>query len=424
MKNKPMLYVAVFTLSTIILGILFRSRIFLVGSIASLSTYVVATRSFPPEDFDLDVYRESEEREVYVGDEIELTINIENMGDELHFVEIHDVLPSVVEVVEGSNHQILEIGEDEKKQIKYKISCPVTGKIKPGPIKIRYRDPLNFFSKNISSEKEMTLRVLPKIEEMDSVDVFPSHTKHWLGNIKSNSIGMGSEFFSLREYHPGDQFKDINWKATARNMSPITNEYEGEKSGDVILVVDGYEESVVGNVEHNTLRASIRATASLASNILSDRNRVGLIVMGDYLNWVYPSTGKMHFYRIMENLIKLEKGGMWELRDVKWLLKEFFPRKSLIIFISPLTVPEFSETIIDLGLKEYDVMVISPDPLKIEKEVVAEYEAVAERLCQTDRQSTIDKLWKYGMVVDWDPTDPLEPALEEVLKYKKKSRKR
>lgn len=425
-KRKPFAYISILGILSVLLGAMTRSWVFFVGAISSLSVFVIAAWTLPHEEIDVTVSRGATEREVYVGDEVEVTLEIKNEGERIRFLEVHDVLPAVVKLKEGLNHQILELDKDEKIQMKYKISCPVTGKINPGPIKMRFHDSLNLCLKEMKSEEEMTIRVLPRSEEMQSIDIEPSYTKHWLGEIKSKNMGVGSEFFSLREYHPGDQFRDINWKATAKQLDPITNAYEGEKSGDVILVVDGYEKGIVGNFKNNTLEASINAAGTLASNLLSARNRVGLVLMGDYLNWVYPRTGKNQLHRIMDNLTKLETGGSWELQGVKWLLKNFFPRKCMIIFISPLTVPEFSETIIDLCMEEYDVMVLSPDPIKIEKEIAENFDEdyqVAEKLSEVERSNTLEKLWKYGLVVDWDPTQPLEPTLEEVIRYRKKLRR-
>lgn len=369
----------------------------------------------------MKVERESSEsvREIYMEDELEVTIHLENRGDDLRFLEVHDPLPSLVELVEGANHQIFSLDTGEEKELNYKITCPVTGKIDIGPIRMRYKDAFGFFNEELKEGEKMRVRVLPRTEDMKMVDVNPSYTKHWLGEIKSSSMGVGSEFFSLREYHPGDEFRDINWKATAKQLDPITNAYEAEKSGDVVLVVDGYEEGIVGTMRDNSLRASIEAAATLASTILSARNRVGLVVSGEYLNWVYPATGKNQYHRILSNLTKFERGGTWDLEEIKWLLEDFFPKKSMLIFISPLTVREFSKTIIDLCRREYDVMVISPDPIKIEKSIGDGHEEMIETLYRTERNYMLERLWSYGaMVVDWDSSEPLEPELEEVLRYR------
>ncbi len=413
----------ILSVTGIILGHIFRSPPFFILPVATLALMVVSTRVMPPKRLSVSIDRESDERkrEIYVGDEIEMKVKIENNLRRSLILEVQDILPPMVEVIEGSNHKVMKFDKNEEKVLKYTLKCPVTGNIELGPLRIRYVDPLNFFSKERNYGDKVILRILPRAQEMQGVDINPSYTKHWLGDIKSRTIGVGSDFFSLREYHPGDEIRDINWKATARYFDPFTNEYEGEKSGDVILVVDGYKKSMVGTTRHNTLRVSIDAAASLASSILSARNRLGLIVSGEYVNWVYPGTGKNHYHKILANLTQFEKGGSWGLEGVKNLLEDFFPRKSLIIFISPLTIIGFTETIIDLSRKEYDVMVISPDPIKIEETLTEEKDELAEMICDIERKNIIERLWNAGtVVVDWDPNEPLEPALEEVLRYKEK----
>jgi len=421
--NKIFVLLTLLAVIGTILGNVFRSWVFFTLTISSLALFVISSRVMPPRMSMLSISRKSEERrkEIYVDDEVEITIFLKNEERRPVLLEVHDLLPSLVEVIEGSNRQVIKMEGNEEKELSYKISCPITGKIDIGPIKIRYRDPLDFFSKDIDAGEEMNIRVLPRTEEMKSVEIHPSYTKHWLGDIKSKNIGIGSEFFSLREYHPGDEIRDINWKATAKYFEPFTNEYEGEKSGDVILVVDGYKKGIVGTEGYNSLRVSVEAAASLSSSILSARNRLGLIVSGEYMNWVYPGTGKNHYHKVMANLTQFEKGGSWDLKGVRMLLEDFFPRKSLIIFISPLTIMEFTETIIDLSRKEYDVMVISPDPMKIEDEILDDYDEIAKSFCLTERKNIIDRLWSAGTtVVDWNPNEPLEPALKEVLQYKEK----
>lgn len=421
--NKIFVLITALAVVGTILGNLLYSWVFFTLTISTLSLFVISSRVMPSISSLISVSRKSKERkkEIYVNDEIEIDIILKNEERRPVLLEVHDILPSLVEIIEGSNRKVIKLEGNEEKEMSYKISCPITGKIDIGPIKIKNRDPLDFVSKDTELGERMTLRVLPQTQEMQSVDIHPSYTKHWLGDIKSKNIGIGSEFFALREYHPGDEIRDINWKATAKHFEPFTNEYEGEKSGDVILVVDGYKKGMVGTERYNSLRVSVDAAASLASSILSARNRLGLIVSGEYMNWVYPGTGKNHYHKVMANLTQFEKGGAWDLEGVRMLLEDFFPRKSLIIFISPLTIMDFTETIIDLSRKEYDVMVISPNPLKIEKELLDDCDEIAESLIRTERKNIIDRLWSAGTtVVDWDPSEPLEPALQEVLRYKEK----
>lgn len=420
MRSRISFYLVGFTILALVVGAVLRSWVFLVVSIANLSLIAVGLRGLTPDEIDVKVSRGSAEVDLYEGDSVWIELEVENEGDKLKHLEILDNLPADVELVEGSNHHVIEMEEGESRTLKYRLGCPLRGEVDIGPIHMRYRDPMGFFFEEWEEEDDMMVHVLPSEQDLGSVKIRPTSTRNWLGNIRSKNIGIGTEFFSLREYTPGDSLRRINWKATARNLEPISNEYEGERSGDVIIVVDAYREGNVGTVRENTTAASTRAAASLASSILRDRNRVGLIVLGDFLNWVYPSSGRDQFYKIMDGLSKVEEGGTWKLHDAKWLVKRFFPSGSLVIFISPLIQEEITETIIDMCMKEFDVMVLSPDPLAVEKKIKEDYDPMAEQMLRMERQNAINRIWRYSLVVDWDPDDPLEAVLEEVVRFRQR----
>lgn len=407
-----------FTFLSIIAGLILESWVFFMLSICTFSVLAVMNRGAIEEEVKLKVERKSEKKSVYEDDDLWIELSIKNEGQSLNYLEVHDVVPEDVELVKGSNHQILKLEENEEKILKYKIACSNRGKVEIGPIKFRYRDPLNLHFEEWTSQKPMALFILPKIEEIESINIRPLYTRKWLGNIRSQNMGRGTEFFSIREYLPQDDMRKINWKATSRFLEPMSNEYVGERSGDVIIIVDGHS---IGNEKMNTLDITVRAAGSIASSVLADRNRVGLIILGDILDWIYPDTGRDHYYKILEKLSKVEGEGHWKLQDTDWLLKRFLPGKSMIIFISPLLSEKTSQTIIDISRKENNVMVLSPDPLEIQKEVMDEYSPLAEQLTRLQRELVLEKLWDYSMVVDWDPNKTLESSLEEVVRYWRKS---
>ncbi len=421
MKSTTSFVLFAATITSFIFGIVRNSWVFLILAICIFSILAVEAKGALQEKVKLKIQRKSEKMSLYEDDEVWIELTIKNEGKSLSYLEIFDSLPPDIDIVEGSNHYILRLDEKEEKTMRYKIHCTRRGEMEIGPVKLRYRDPLDLHIEEWNSYELMELFVLPEIQEMKSVNVRPIYTKSWIGNIKSQRIGIGSEFFSLREYMPEDALKKINWKATARFLEPMTNEFIGEKSGDVILIVDGHRKNIIGNSERNTLDATIRAAGTLASSILEDRNRVGLIILGDYLRWLYPDSGRDHFYKIMEKLSGVKEGGQWELEDTKWILRGFFPKRSMIIFISPLLSKDVSETLLDICMEEHNVMVISPDPLVIEKEIIDDHSSLAENLSQLDREVILDKLWKYSIVVDWNPNEPLEASLREVTRYWKRS---
>jgi uncharacterized protein (DUF58 family) len=51
-------------------------------------------------------------------------------------------------------------------------------------------------------------------------------------------LGHSLEFDQVKNYVPGDDYRAINWKATARQGSLMTNSYTDEKSQHVYCVID------------------------------------------------------------------------------------------------------------------------------------------------------------------------------------------
>src|SRR5207245_2889964 len=102
-----------------------------------------------------------------------------------------------------------------------------------GPLIARVRDHVGFYltEKKLASE---TLSVMPRPERLRGVQLRPRHVGPWPGVIPSKALGLGTEFYSMRKYIPGDDPKRINWKASARYNELIVNEPEAERVTDVM----------------------------------------------------------------------------------------------------------------------------------------------------------------------------------------------
>jgi uncharacterized protein (DUF58 family) len=59
-----------------------------------------------------------------------------------------------------------------------------------------------------------------------------------IGESPVESPGVGTEFYGLRKYQPGDYYRQINWKATARRSELIISERMREGGGEFYLVLE------------------------------------------------------------------------------------------------------------------------------------------------------------------------------------------
>src|SRR5437016_13423600 len=92
--------------------------------------------------------------------------------------------------------------------------------------------------------------------------------------------GEGSEFYGIREYHPGDPLRRVHWRSSARMGRLAVVEYEHDVSVDLTLVLDARRGSDVGFGSETALEMAVTVAASLARLVLERGNRCRLAIPG------------------------------------------------------------------------------------------------------------------------------------------------
>jgi len=364
----------------------------------------------------LDVSREVSRDRSAVGQEFRITLRVANRGPRVDLLEVSDGVPREADVTNGRPHIVLALDEGEEVAINYTISPRVKGVLNLGPVTARSSGASGLEFEEAVIPIRTSIVVAPPLEDIRKARVQPRRTRRQLGQIPSRQIGAGAEFWGLREYVSGDETRRINWKASARFDRLVTNETRVERSGDAVIVLDARQESLVGPLARSTTEAGVRAALALASKILEGRNRVGLVVQREVLDWVYPAFGRKQLYRILDALVRVRPGGEWPFDHVLWVLERFFPRNCQVILVSPLLDREAVETVEGLAARGFAIMIVSPSAVEIERSMYADDPAlgIAYRLLRMERENAVSVLRRYADVVDWDPREPLAAALKGV----------
>jgi uncharacterized protein (DUF58 family) len=339
------------------------SMLFLAGITASI--LLVSSTMAPSGDIEIYGIRRLSDDKAYEDGKIKVVLRVRNRGRGTLFHVIEGIPDGAR--VEGKTEDMRYLKKGAELSLKYTISFPLKGKYRIGPVRIRCFDPMMFWVREYRIDLMDEIDVYVGTEDLRKAKIEPTKTRNWLGNIMSRRIGIGTEFYSIREYVSGDDMRQINWKASARSPRLLVNEHEGENSGDAVIVLDAKEEYLSGTESNNTFKAGVRTTLSIAAHLLRNRNRVGLVLLGDYLMWIYPEFGRRQLYKFMEAVSSLKKGGKWEFDTLYWIMTRFFPKNAYIIVISTLQSPEIPETIIQLRARGYDGIIISPSPIAIER---------------------------------------------------------
>ena len=124
----------------------------------------------------------------------------------------------------GLNQMRLNLRPGESARIRYVLRCPLRGHYSIGPVSLRSRNTFNLGVEEMYVDHHSDIVIFPQIKEVEEAFLRSRTPKMYTGATTLRTPGQGSEFYSLREYVPGDPFKNINWKAYARTGELMVNE--------------------------------------------------------------------------------------------------------------------------------------------------------------------------------------------------------
>ncbi|MDP6856223.1 MAG: DUF58 domain-containing protein, partial [Candidatus Thalassarchaeaceae archaeon] len=286
---------------------------------------------------DVQVVRTLSADNLYKGDDLYVELEITNPSwRRTQQLEIYDNVPHEMKLRSGLNYMRVNLGPGETTRVRYVLRCPLRGHYSIGPISIRYRDSFNLFSQEMYVDHRSDLIVFPQVRAIEEAMVRSRTPKMYTGATTLRTPGPGTEFFSLREYVPGDPFKIINWKAYARTGQLIVNEKCRDAVTDVFILVDSRDISRIGTVLKNPLEVGTVAAASLASYFIKRRDSVALAVYDDRLSFLPPDTGDKQYFKILSSLAGVAPKGAMPLQAVTNALSSRFSRGSPVFIISAL----------------------------------------------------------------------------------------
>ena len=371
------------------------------------------------------VERTASSQNIFEDGELEISFRLRNHGLLGGFVEIYDELPSQARLVRGSNYTLLYLKRQQEVSFTYTVQVPLRGHYHLGPVRLRVKDAFDLFYSERHEKALEPFSVFPRIEPLDSEILGGKNPKLYQGAMPIYSVGEGTQFYSLREFLPGDSLRKVNWKATARTGEMMVNETEHEDILDIFLLLDARGVSGLGSPTDNPLEMCCRAAATFADQLLRARNNVGLTVYGSRTATVHLGRGNTHLHRILTALADAKAEGELPLKLVIQDLLPYIPSGSPIILFSALDNDDTLPDAFTLALtRGYALTVVSPSSLELEAMLgrfaprpgtspeVRTKLALAQETARIERDNTISELRSWGVHLgDWKPGDPVNLAL-------------
>ncbi len=306
----------------------------------------------------------------------------------------------------------------------YQLRPPRRGDYRFGDLYLRWESTLGLFRRQARFTAAEAVKVYPNLVDVRKFDLLLRKNRLWELGVRNVRLrGPGTEFERLRDYQPDDDYRRINWKATARRGTPITMEYQTERSQNIVALIDVGRtmRSPVGDIEK--MDYAINAVLLLAYVAGQKGDRIGAMTFADEVQaWLLPRTGKAQFHRMLESLYKVQ--GQPVEPDYGAAFAYFAAkqsRRSLVLVFTDLTGSVTNETLIAqmsrLRRTHLTLLVTMRDPTveamarqPVDDPVTLYRRTVAETLLR-ERELVLERLRNRGVLTLDVPADELSIAL-------------
>lgn len=119
--------------------------------------------------------------------------------------------------------------------------------------------------------------------------------------------GQGREFERLREYRYGDEIRQIDWKATSRQQSLISREFNVERNQNIVIMVDcgRFMRNETDGVSY--LDRALNSAISLGYIALGQGDNLSLLAFSNNIErFVRPVRGKPGIQKILRSTYDIQ----------------------------------------------------------------------------------------------------------------------
>lgn len=381
----------------------------------------------------LDVTRQHSPR-LYLGADNPVELVVENRGRRVVQIRLRDTPPwsfrSTAIFVEG------EIGAATVARLGYSVRPTSRGQFAFGDVTARCRTALGLLWRQKTFLLSETVSVYPNLLDVHKYDVLARRGMLAdFGPRHARIYGQGTEFESLREYQPDDDYRRIDWNATARRHQPITTLHETDRSQRIVVVLDlgRMMRTRIGDLSR--LDYAINAALLLAYVALGRGDRVGFVAFADTIQvYLPPRRGRGQFYDIVERLYAVRAQTVESDYAAAFArLRNDLHGRAMITLFTDLSDLESARTIarqlVPLARHHVPLCVTLRDPVldarsrQIPNTGRQLYEKVVASLLVDERLTVLEELRRAGVETVDAAADRLTPAtINRYLQVKARAR--
>ncbi|RYY40511.1 MAG: DUF58 domain-containing protein [Chitinophagaceae bacterium] len=221
-------------------------------------------------------------------------------------VEIIDELP--YQFQERSWRRYAKLKTGQKESIEYLLKPQQRGEYRFGAINVLVSGPLGMAWRRYRFNQEQTVKVYPSFIQVRRFQLLAAANRLQEAGIKrQRALGHSLEFEQIKEYVRGDDYRTVNWKATARRGDLMVNNFTDERSQQVYCIINKGRAMKMPFEGMTLLDYSINAALVLSNVALMRQDKAGLITFGQKTDSFLAADKRPgQFNQILETLYREE----------------------------------------------------------------------------------------------------------------------
>jgi len=291
----------------------------------------LATRLPPPR------VRRDRAARLSLGTENEIALLLESTANRGVRLIVRDAVPPAFKVEPALLDGLLPAHGNLR--LAYQLLPTDRGDFAFGDVHIRCRGPLGLAWIDRTLPAAETVPVYPNLLEVRRYEALVRATLVRTGGYRTRRLlGAGREFSHFRDYTIDDDYRTVNWKATARRGKPISAIYESEHSQDIIFCLDVGRMMAARVGTLTKLDHAINAVLMLAHVSQSYQDNLGLLVFSHRVHrFIPPGKGRAQHAQFLQALYGVQPELCYvNYRDAFASLTAEHPKRALTMVFTDL----------------------------------------------------------------------------------------
>ncbi|MDP4178561.1 MAG: DUF58 domain-containing protein [Bacillota bacterium] len=298
------------------------------------------------EDDNISIQRISSEK-LSIYEKEMISFEVYNTGDNRIYLEMKDEVPDFhFKVYNKLMSGFIE--PHEKKILSYYVIPTKRGAFEFKKLHVKYKGRLKLCFRHFKVNASKDFKVYPNMKNLSRYKISQCNNRRFVqGEKRLKMLGLGTSFESLRDYVQGDEYRKINWKATARGEKIIINQYEPEKNQHVHIFIDTGRPMSYTVRGYRKLDMAVNTALVISDMVNQNGDESALLLFNTEVNnMIAPGKGINHRNKIMEALYHIDCTNMTSnYDDAFFYFKTKEKHRSIIFFFTDFETLEEAENI-------------------------------------------------------------------------------